>query len=127
MKFIIFEPLKEHRKKLMQSVRSHMRVMGTRKLEFECFEPQDVFSQPMPEEARAAFFTLGSMYDLEAARHFGKLRNGIPIIVVSDSGEYGLEGYDFAEYYLLRPFSEEQLGSALRKCAMLRMGCGPAF
>ena len=126
MKLIIFEASKEHRKKLMQSVHSHMRAMGTRKLEFECFEPQNVFSQPMPEEARAAFFTLGSMYDLEAARHFGKLRKGIPIIAVSDSEEYGLEGYDFAEYYLLRPFSEEQLDSALRKCAMPRTCCGPA-
>ena len=122
VKFIIFEPSKEHQKKLMRSVRSHMRVMGVRKLAFECLEAGDVFSQPMPEEAWAAFFTLGSMYDLEAARHFGKLRKEIPIVAVSDSEEYGLEGYSFAEYYLLRPFSVEELGGALRKCAKLRMG-----
>ena len=106
VKFIIFEPSKEHQKRLMRSVRSHMGVMGARKLAFECLEPGDVFSQPMPE----------------AARHFGKLQKEISIVAVSDSEEYGLEGYSFAEYYLLRPFSVEELGGALRKCVKLRMG-----
>lgn len=124
IKILIFEPSLERREQLMPPIRAQLNARGMLHVEFACFEPGDVFLTPMPVTAWAAFFTLGSMYDVEAARHFSKLRGEIPLAVISDSDEYGLEGYSFAVYYLLRPFSGKELDSALRKCRPAEVGFG---
>jgi len=115
-RILIFEQARGNREKLERDVRSRLDAIGIRHVEFLYFIPGDVFSNPLPDTARAAFFTLGSMYDVEAACHFNKLRKRIPVVIVSDSEQYCQEGYNFAVYYLLRPFTWEDLGKALSKC-----------
>jgi hypothetical protein len=117
-KILVFEPSPRKREALTRSVRRRLIGMDTRHMKFVYFNPRDVFTKPMPKTALAAFFTLDSMDDAEAARKLGHIRMQIPIIVVSDSAEYGLESWSFGttRYYLLRPFKEEAVSEALARC-----------
>lgn len=116
-KILIFEPSNDNCERLEKSVRYQLDGMGLRHLEFVYFRPEDVFTKQMPETAGAAFFTLNSMYDVEAARKFNRIRKAIPVVVISDKTEYGVESWQFGTvYYLKRPYPEEEISMALRKC-----------
>jgi hypothetical protein len=117
--FLIFEPSREHRKALTKRLR---RLQG-RRARFTYYNPADVFSKKIPDRALAAFFTLESNYDIEAAFKMGRIRKRIPIVAVSDEGgessTYCLNSYRFGtcKYYLTRPFDEDELGMALKMCS----------
>jgi hypothetical protein len=116
--FLIFEPSREHRKALTERLR-RLRDWRTR---FSYYNPADVFSKKIPDRALAAFFTLESNYDIEAAYKMGRIRKRIPIVAVSDEGgessTYCLNSYSFGtcKYYLTRPFDEDELRIALQMC-----------
>jgi CheY-like chemotaxis protein len=115
---LIFEPSREHRKALTKRFR-RSQGWGTR---FTYYNPADVFTKKIPDRALAAFFTLESNYDIEAACKMGRIRKQIPIVAVSDEGgessAYCLNSYGFGtcKYYLTRPFDEDELRIALKMC-----------
>lgn len=113
-KILIFDPCREDAGILAQALRS---LLGA--VRVSLYAPEDVFSEKMPEDVRMAFFTVTGMYDAEAARKFGALREDVPMVVVSDSEEYGILSWSLGScYYLLRPFGEKELPLALRHCAV---------
>lgn len=111
---LIFDRSHEDGKALEQALRS---LLGA--VTVSLHDPEEVFSQPMPQNVRMAFFTVTGMYDAEAARKFGALHENVPMVAVSDSREYGLLSWSLGScYYLLRPFGERELPLALRCCAV---------
>lgn len=117
IRILIFEPSPQHGRLLARAIRS---ALGPRGLlaQFDFRQPGDVFTSPMPSDAWAAFFTLTSMYDLEAARKFSCVYRAVPLLVVSDSAEYALLSWHIgARYYLERPCPAGEIGAALLKCA----------
>ncbi len=117
---LVFEHSPERRESLTRLIRTRLDTMGTRRVKFHCFSPEDVFARQIPERAGAVFFALDSMYDAEAARKLGNIRSDIPMVFVSDSDEYCLESWevDTASYYIRRPFGEAEVGAALEKCKL---------
>ena len=114
---LLFEPSEECRDALTLSLRVHLDSMKIQDVEFMYFNPDDVFTKPMPEEALAVFFSLSCMNDVETARHFNKLREEIPLVMVSDTDEFVLETNSTgAVFYLVRPIDEGFLYMALDRC-----------
>ena len=113
-RILIFDKSKEDAGVLAQALRS---LLGA--VTVSLHTPEDVFSQSIPEDVRLAFFTVTGMYEAEAARKFGALRGDVPMVVVSDSKEYGILSWSLgSSYYLLRPFGEQELPMALKRCAV---------
>lgn len=81
---------------------------------------QSVFGQRWGARYAAAFLWIEGMPDLEAARQLTRVLPGLPLVLVSDSGEYAMEGYHLhARYYLHYPASRHTLVEALRRCGIL--------
>ncbi len=113
-RIMIFDRSGEDREALAQALRA---VLGL--VSISLHDPEEVFSANLPQDARMAFFTLSGMYDVEAARKFGALHKDVPIVVVSDSKEYGVLSWSLGSCcYLLRPFGEKELPRAIHKCVM---------
>jgi DNA-binding NarL/FixJ family response regulator len=121
-RILVFEASQEKRKALGRELRARF---GWR-VWINYYDPRDVFTKKLPEKALVAFFTLDSMYGVEAARKLGGIRGRIPIVAVSDkdidSTGYCQASYDFGtcRYYLLRPFDGAILDKALKACAIGR-------
>jgi two-component SAPR family response regulator len=113
-RILIFDSSKENAEILAQALRT---LLGA--VMVSLHNPEDVFTAPIPDDARMAFFTLSSMYDAEAARKFGALHKNIPMVMVSDSSDYGVLSWSLGScYYLLRPFGENELPRAIHRCAV---------
>jgi hypothetical protein len=121
---LLFEPSLTNRKALKRDLRARY---GWR-TRFDCFSPTDVFTKnkKIPDKATVAFFRIASMYDLEAARKLGGIRERIPMIAISDGDAQGENNKGYAleccrcgtcRYYLLRPIEGDKLDKALKICA----------
>ena len=79
--------------------------------------PEDVFRRLLPGDMAAAFITVNSMADVEAARQFAKLYETTPFVVVSDSGDWAVEAFRLnARYYITRPVHEAGVREAISRC-----------
>ena len=119
-KILIYEADLDKREKLAKYIRAHLKAMGLLHIQFHFFVPYDVYDMPdnpIKKSAWAAFFTLDSPNDAEAAQMFGEMYRDIPLVVVSNSAEYGLASWSWGtRFYLKRPFKDGELQTALAKC-----------
>ena len=82
-----------------------------------CHDPTEVFLRPLQKKPLAAFFALSGMYDLEAARKFHATQGDVPLVIVSNSGEYALMSYDLGACdYLIRSINTKSLSEAINRC-----------
>ncbi len=110
-RILIFDRSREDGNALAQALRSLLGVVT-----ISLHDPEEVFFESLPEDMDIAFFTLAGMYDAEAARKFGTLHKDVPMVVVSDSNEYGILSWSLGScYYLLRPFGEKELPLAIQR------------
>jgi len=116
-KILIFDKSRESGEALAQSITiSYGNLFGSPVFSFH--DPEDVFTKALPDTAIAAFFMLSTFYDAEAARKFNAFHEDVPLVLVSDSGEYGALSWRLGTcYYLTRPIAGDKLRRALRKCA----------
>jgi hypothetical protein len=116
-KILIYETDTRKREKLAGDIRSHLNTIGLLHIEFHFYSPRDIHGKPPPKAAWAAFITLDSQHDADAAEMFGKTYRDIPMIVVSDTAEYGRTSWGWGtRFYLKRPFQSDELQNALLKC-----------
>ena len=79
--------------------------------------PEDVFRRLLPRDTVAAFITVNSMADVEAARQFSKLYAATPFVVISDSGDWAVEAFRLnARHYITRPVGEAGVREAISRC-----------
>ena len=79
--------------------------------------PEDVFRGLLPRDTGAAFITVNSMADVEAARQFAKLHGTTPFVVVSDSRDWAVEAFRLnARHYITRPVGEAGVREAISRC-----------
>ena len=79
--------------------------------------PEDVFRGVLPGDTGAAFITVNSMADVEAARQFAKLHGTTPFVVVSDSRDWAVEAFRLnARHYITRPVGEAGVREAISRC-----------
>ena len=65
------------------------------------------------------FISLDNMMGVETARNIRELDTGQPIFIVSESGEFGLEGFRLrALDYLIKPVSGSRIKEAVRRIGM---------
>jgi len=116
-KILIYEADLDKREKLANYIRLHLSAMGLLHIEFHFYSPRDIHDKPPPKAAWAAFITLDSPNDAEAAQMFGKTYKDIPMVVVSNTAEYGLASWGWGtRFYLKLPFKDGELRTALAKC-----------
>jgi len=119
-KILIYETDLEKRNNLAKYIRMHLGAMGLMHIQFHFFNPHDVYDMPdnlTAEAVWAAFFTLENPNDAEAAQMFGKSYSDIPLVVVSNTAEYGIASWGWGtRFYLKRPFKSDELQTALAKC-----------
>jgi hypothetical protein len=114
---LIYETDTRKREKLAGDIRSHLRIIGLLHIEFHFYSPRDIHDKLPPKAAWAAFFSLDSPNDAEAARIFGAEYPEIPLVVVSGSAEYGRASWSWGtRFYLKRPFQSDELQNALLQC-----------
>jgi hypothetical protein len=116
---LIYEADMNKREKLEKCIRAHLRAMGLLHIQFRNYTPRDVFNMTDSDMAAAwaAFITLDRQHDADAAEMFGKTYRDIPMIVVSDTAEYGLASWSWGtRFYLKRPFDNDEMQAALAKC-----------
>lgn len=81
---------------------------------------QSVFACRPDTDYDAVFLWVDGMPDLEAARQLTRVFPGLPLVLVSDSGEFAMEGYHLqARYYLRYPANRPILTDALGRCGLL--------
>ena len=74
----------------------------------------DIFRDSPPRGVDAAFVCVDNMRALEGARKLHLL--GIPMIVLSDSPDYAMEGIRLeVRHYIIRPVTEPEIRAALRR------------
>jgi len=79
--------------------------------------PEDVFRLPLPRDTAAAFITINSVTDVEAARQFARLYETTPFVVISDNGDYAVEAFRLnARHYIIRPVGEVGIREAVSRC-----------
>jgi len=119
-KILIYEADLEKREKLAKYIRAHLSAMGLLHIQFHFFVPHDVYDMPdnlIAEAVWASFFTIECKNDADAAQMFGKTYSDIPLVVVSNTAEYGLASWGWGtRFYLKRPFMDSELRTALAKC-----------
>jgi len=116
---LIYESNFDKREKLADYIRAHLNAMGLVHIRFHYYTPRDVFNMAANDVAAAwaAFITIDSQRDADAAEMFGKTYCDIPMVVVSDTAEYGLVSWSWGtKFYLKRPFDNEEMQTALKKC-----------
>jgi hypothetical protein len=114
-KILIYEADFEKREKLAEYIRAHLNAMGLLHIQFRFFAPHDVFDMADNDvnAACVAFITLDSQNDAKAAQMFGKTYRDIPLVVVSNTAEYGLASWSWGtRFYLIRPFNSGELQTA---------------
>lgn len=112
---LVFDSSKEAGHELVEDIGT---IMGTYMggVNFSVHHPREVYEDNIQGGA-AAFFTLSTMYDAEAARKFNAFHKEVPLVVVSDSDQFGLLSWQLdACYYLLRPLEEEKVMNAIHIC-----------
>ena len=116
-KILIYEADLNKREKLAEYIRAHLRAMGLLHIEFHYYSPCDIHDKPPPKAAWAAFITLDSQNDADAAEMFGQTYRDIPMVVVSDTAEYGRASWGWGtRFYLKRPLDNGEMHKALAKC-----------
>lgn len=81
-------------------------------------EFEEIFYGNPPQNTDAAFVCIEDMRSLEGARKLHLL--GIPLVVVSDSPDYAMEGIRLGvRHYIIRPVSEPEIQTALRRLGIL--------
>jgi len=118
-KILIYEADMKKREKLTEYIRVHLNAMGLLHINFQYYTPRDVFNMADNDVAAAwaAFITLDNQHDADAAEMFGKTYRDIPMVVVSDTAEYGLASWSWGtRFYLKRPFDNGEMHTALAKC-----------
>ena len=113
MKILILDP-SEHRRAELLSLLEAALLQAAMDTRFVCHRPGEIFTLPLPPDTDLAFMTVNCMSDVEAARQFKRLYRGVPLVVVSDSGEYAVESYTLpAASYITRPLRRTAVASAL--------------
>lgn len=80
----------------------------------------DVFESPPGGDCLAVFIWVGGILDMEAARQLSRAAPEVPVVIYSDSEDYGLESYNVnACYYLMYPIGDEALVNALTRCGLI--------
>lgn len=116
---LIFDKSKQAGEELAQIIRgSYNWLTGA----LVCvLDPEDVFTKPLPQKPRAAFFTISNMYEAEAMRKFNALANDVPLIMICDNYDYCLWSWRESmgtRYYIKRPLETGELLEALDRCAL---------
>lgn len=87
-----------------------------KKINYKLLKSKDVFEEKLPKKINLVFFNISNMYDVEALRKFKAFNENIPVIIISDSKEYGVVSWSLgANYYLLKPIHESDLLIAIKK------------
>ena len=120
---LIFDKSKEAGESLAKEIRSaYRRLSGA---VFTVLYPEEVFTNPLPENPIAAFFVLSGMYDSEAARKFHTICKSVPVVIVSENSGNAIMSYDWGVCdYLVRPFGKERLTEALKRCTVRKYLAG---
>ncbi|MGD9560238.1 MAG: hypothetical protein AB7V55_06515 [Oscillospiraceae bacterium] len=78
--------------------------------------PQACLEQPLPQGTMLIFLRVTSMRGVHLARQVARLHPGVPLAFVSNSPEYGMEGYRLGVVdYLLEPLGPADVAGAVRR------------
>lgn len=89
--------------------------------EIDFFENSQKFLQAFePEKYQIIFLDIFTGENcptgMETAEKVNALDKSAAIIFVTTSADYGIEGYNYGVYYILKPASAQSLGKAMQKC-----------
>lgn len=116
MQIAIVEDNSKSRERLVQVVQNGILAMGYT-AGITSYASRACIQAPLPADTGVVFIGINSMTAVEAARQIVYLNEGVKLVIVSKSPEYGMEGVRLgARHYLLEPLEFAEVEQALYRC-----------